>query len=813
MDKNVFTIGWWNESLQLNEYSSDQEVIEKIIKGFDLVRFPKGFGNAYTTKNGKATIPLAKRIGKWAKENFPGNRVQIRFEKTFKTINLDLPSSRLSEISDKIANQLIAKFTKENPDLDVNQAKEYIKRFDQIKSNLPVDKRDILKYSWSDLEQTIVDNQSKRTKAGKINDGEPEDANLVYNQNGLRIYVGKTKKACIKYGNGYNFCISSRGEDNLYKDYRYKQGGTPYFVFDDTKTSERDEYGEFIDEEHLLVIFTFNDEDEESAYYSVTTADNPGEDEYFTFGSIEQSYPKLKGLKDIFKHVGIDPKEKAELKLEKKYDGLIGSINESYGNIGGKNYQEDFWNTSYVFETIQTANNRIDDIINGKLTPYNFIGKVKPEVPGKYVAASMSQIRVLKVGSNIQDEKRKFADEVLANLSYDEDVTVEEALNDWEIKAIQKSAPKEYIEEVKQLVDEYRKELAKLKLMKEGLESKPQRLTESQTATIGEFIKYACKDLGIQKLPSRLTLSYDTAAAQEKRSFGYFDPNNNQIWVYVKNRNMADILRTLAHELVHRKQDEDGRIDYESGETGSDIENEANAQAGVLLRDYGKVDNGIYESKEFGDHLFGDKSSGVKIGWYGSEKEPDTNAEKSLFDLLQQYADAEEGRYKHINLDSYYDLFKQIKAEYPDIGDSRLLNNQYIYRGTIVDREKLEKALKDSHTKYNPGKQTIIPDQTYTSRRKISSWSTDYQTGYWFAVNQKLEDYQEDPDKIPVIMRSIVSNAEPYFNPVFMNKLSNTNEFEFLNAAPSMPVEIIVLSESDWKPHATSNNDLELVIK
>ena len=98
------------------------------------------------------------------------------------------------------------------------------------------------------------------------------------------------------------------------------------------------------------------------------------------------------------------------------------------------------------------------------------------------------------------------------------------------------------------------------------------------------------------------------------------------MWVYVKNRNMADILRTLAHELVHRKQDEDGRIDYESGETGSDIENEANAQAGVLLRDYGKIDNGIYEAKEYGDYLFGDKSSGVKIGWYGTEKEPDTPA-------------------------------------------------------------------------------------------------------------------------------------------------------------------------------------------
>jgi hypothetical protein len=47
--------------------------------------------------------------------------------------------------------------------------------------------------------------------------------------------------------------------------------------------------------------------------------------------------------------------------------------------------------------------------------------------------------------------------------------------------------------------------------------------------------------------------------------------------------------------LVHHKQNLDGRIDYESGETGSDIENEANAKAGVLLRDFGKKNNEIYQ--------------------------------------------------------------------------------------------------------------------------------------------------------------------------------------------------------------------------
>ena len=124
------------------------------------------------------------------------------------------------------------------------------------------------------------------------------------------------------------------------------------------------------------------------------------------------------------------------------------------------------------------------------------------------------------------------------------------------------------------------------------------RLNESQTATIGEFIKYSIKNLELQTPPSNLTLSYDNDKAKEKRSFGYFDPSSKKIWVYVKNRNMADILRTLAHELVHRKQEEDGRLDINSGKTGSPIEDEANAMAGVLLRNFGKINNGIYENKK-----------------------------------------------------------------------------------------------------------------------------------------------------------------------------------------------------------------------
>jgi len=110
-----------------------------------------------------------------------------------------------------------------------------------------------------------------------------------------------------------------------------------------------------------------------------------------------------------------------------------------------------------------------------------------------------------------------------------------------------------------------------------------------------EFIKFAATKLELKSLPKGLTLSYNTNEAKERGTFGTFDPDTKKVWLYVKNRNLADICRTLGHELIHRKQEEDGRIDYKSGKTGSEIENEANAKAGELLREFGQQNKNIYE--------------------------------------------------------------------------------------------------------------------------------------------------------------------------------------------------------------------------
>jgi hypothetical protein len=67
-------------------------------------------------------------------------------------------------------------------------------------------------------------------------------------------------------------------------------------------------------------------------------------------------------------------------------------------------------------------------------------------------------------------------------------------------------------------------------------------------------------------------------------TFGQFDPKENIIYAVVTNRSPVDILRTIAHEIVHYKQEQHDQLDHESGKTGSPIEDEANAEAGVIMR-------------------------------------------------------------------------------------------------------------------------------------------------------------------------------------------------------------------------------------
>jgi len=109
---------------------------------------------------------------------------------------------------------------------------------------------------------------------------------------------------------------------------------------------------------------------------------------------------------------------------------------------------------------------------------------------------------------------------------------------------------------------------------------------------LNEIVKFVAKQIKLHVLPRKIVIVDDINFAKTQLSFGVYTPNNDEIHVYSGTRHIADVCRTLCHELVHHKQRELGKA--ADGSDGSPIENEANALAGVLMRKFRYLHPEIY---------------------------------------------------------------------------------------------------------------------------------------------------------------------------------------------------------------------------
>jgi hypothetical protein len=103
---------------------------------------------------------------------------------------------------------------------------------------------------------------------------------------------------------------------------------------------------------------------------------------------------------------------------------------------------------------------------------------------------------------------------------------------------------------------------------------------------IKDFIKWSYKTLNMQKPYPKITISKNTEVAQAGHHTGVH--KGDKIWVYVGNRNMIDIFRTLFHELTHHRQMQLNMIKDGDSYPGSPIEMLADMAAGKYIKVYGK---------------------------------------------------------------------------------------------------------------------------------------------------------------------------------------------------------------------------------
>lgn len=108
-------------------------------------------------------------------------------------------------------------------------------------------------------------------------------------------------------------------------------------------------------------------------------------------------------------------------------------------------------------------------------------------------------------------------------------------------------------------------------------------MTQALVDQVREFIAWCRPKLNLPE-GIRVKLINQHIQHGDQKTFGYWDGDQNMIVICVKDRHPTDVLRTLAHELVHVAQNLMHPLNSSDGVTGSDVENEANALAGILMR-------------------------------------------------------------------------------------------------------------------------------------------------------------------------------------------------------------------------------------
>ena len=119
-------------------------------------------------------------------------------------------------------------------------------------------------------------------------------------------------------------------------------------------------------------------------------------------------------------------------------------------------------------------------------------------------------------------------------------------------------------------------------------------LDDKKKEQLKDFALFVIKELGIKNAP---TIAIQNNRGELKTTANYdYTKENKIIKVNAHKRALVDVMRSLAHELTHHKQFEDGRLDGpKPPDIGGEIEDEANAKAGQFIKMYSKKDSTIYD--------------------------------------------------------------------------------------------------------------------------------------------------------------------------------------------------------------------------
>ena len=118
-------------------------------------------------------------------------------------------------------------------------------------------------------------------------------------------------------------------------------------------------------------------------------------------------------------------------------------------------------------------------------------------------------------------------------------------------------------------------------------------LNDDKKDKLNRFVKFVKDQLELDTVP---VISIQNHRKNLKTTANYdYTKDEKIIKVCSKGRALVDVMRSIAHEMVHHKQFEQGRLKVQPPDIGGEIEDEANAKAGQYIKMFSKEDQTIYD--------------------------------------------------------------------------------------------------------------------------------------------------------------------------------------------------------------------------
>lgn len=128
-------------------------------------------------------------------------------------------------------------------------------------------------------------------------------------------------------------------------------------------------------------------------------------------------------------------------------------------------------------------------------------------------------------------------------------------------------------------------------------------MASAQKNFINLFIKFAAKEIGLSTLPK-----IHLVGKEENKYNAFGHSKGREIFVRIADRHPGDIMRTIAHELIHFKQN----IMRKRGEQFK--EDEANALAGRIMRKFNNTYPSVFKLQSIRENEAPVNAVGVGMG-------------------------------------------------------------------------------------------------------------------------------------------------------------------------------------------------------